>query len=179
MKSHLVEMLNKAIIIIIIIIIIISFIIFIIGVSIRVQTWKMNKGDNKTIDEFQIPNYEESSLLKSKVMSIRRASRKSWHGTTCQIIIKRRRWKMTGHILRSDHRNLCNIPHTKLSLRHFGGHSRFTPNTVDSHIAKGSFWLGAKARKGACTVVSRFFQRSVGIVVWPVRRWFVHLYIVN
>ena len=36
----------------------------------------------------------------------------------------------------------------------------------------GAFWFGAIARKGACTVISRSFARSVDIVAWPVQRRF-------
>ena len=47
----------------------------------------------------------------------------------------------------------------------------FTPNTVDSHIAKG-FWFRARAKrsKGACTVISRSFPPSADVVAWPVQR---------
>ena len=31
-----------------------------------------------------------------------------------------------------------------------------------------NFWFGTIARKGACTVISRKFPRSVDIVAWPV-----------
>ena len=37
---------------------------------------------------------------------------------------------------------------------------------------KVAFWFGAIARKGACTVISRSFARSVDIVAWPVQRRF-------
>ena len=38
---------------------------------------------------------------------------------------------------------------------------------------KVAFWFGVKARKGACTVISRSFPHSVDIVAWPVQRLFL------
>ena len=46
---------------------------------------------------------------------------------------------------------------------------RPTPLTA---ILLRDFWFGVKARKGACTVISRLFPRSVDIVAWPVQRRF-------
>ena len=41
------------------------------------------------------------------------------------------------------------------------------------------FWFGAIARKGACTVISRSFARSVDIVAWPVQQVICILHIVE
>ena len=50
------------------------------------------------------------------------------------------------------------------------------PNILDlSHIwtnCKVASWFGAIARKGASTVISGSFARSVDIVAWPVQRRF-------
>ena len=46
------------------------------------------------------------------------------------------------------------------------------PNIVDL-LYRGqtrvAFWFGSIARKGACTVISRSFARSVDIVAWPMQ----------
>ena len=90
------------------------------------QTWKINKGYNKIVDVFQIPNYEESSELKSKVMPVRKSFEKELVWNSKANNYKKDKMKDVDwpYILRADDRNLCNIPHTKLSLGHFGGHSR-------------------------------------------------------
>ena len=76
------------------------------------ETWKMNKGDDKRIDVFH------STCL-------RRILRIDWkdHVTTPELLekagmkplskeVKRRRWKMIGHILRKDQKGDCNIAMT-------------------------------------------------------------------
>ena len=76
------------------------------------ETWKMNQGDDKNVDVFQNK-------------CLRRIYRIKWedHVSTEELLkradvrplseeIKRRRWKMIGHILRQDQDNDCNIAMT-------------------------------------------------------------------
>ena len=76
------------------------------------ETWKMNKGDDKQIYVFQ------NTCLK-RILQI------GWkdHVTTQELLekagmkplskkVKRRRWKMIGHILRKDQKDDCNIAMT-------------------------------------------------------------------
>ena len=73
------------------------------------ETWKLNKGDDKTIDVFNNRCLRRILKIKwqdhvSTVELLKRADLKPLSEE-----VKWRRWKMIGHILRQDPKNDCNI----------------------------------------------------------------------
>ena len=50
--------------------------------------------------------------------------------------------------------------------------SYYCASIVQRTNCKVAFWFGAIVRKGACTVISRLFARSIDIAAWPVQRQF-------
>ena len=78
----------------------------------------------------------------------------------------------------SDHclKHFCEFPNNisfSFLLKKTNPHSlqqssKHCGSIVQRTNCKVAFWFSAIARKGACTVISRSFARSVDIVAWPV-----------
>ena len=76
------------------------------------ETWKMNKGDDKAVDVFinkclrRILNIQWQDHISTEEL-LRRADMRPLSEE-----VKRRRWKLIGHILRQDQNNDCNTAMT-------------------------------------------------------------------
>ena len=78
------------------------------------ETWKMNKADNKMLNIFQNKclrkilrvRWEDHTSTK-KLLAIEKANDKPLSNE-----VKRRKWKMMGHILREDRNNITNVAMT-------------------------------------------------------------------